>query len=60
MCREVADVLQERLADSLAGPEAGVHDAGGDLLLPAEVAAECGDVLVDPDPLNGLWEIVGE
>ena len=56
---QVANVLEEGLTDSLAGPHAQVHDAGGDLLLHAEVAAECGDVGVDPDLVNGLCKVAG-
>ena len=56
----MANVLEEGLTDPLAGPHALVHDAGGDFLLHAEVAAECGDVAVDPDLEYVVNKVVGE
>lgn len=36
---EIVNVLEVYFADSLAGPHAGIHDAVGDFLANAEVAA---------------------
>ena len=56
---EIADVLHEYLADSLAGPHAVVYDSVGDFQSYAKVAAESGDVAMATDLDGGGPEKVG-